>query len=224
MSLILLTEESAPRWSEAGFPGIAAASADTGQALFAALDPDTARHSTRVSGLTLSFASWLDLSGDDRQTLTATAHLHDLGKIGISGATLHKPGSLTRGERAVIRRHPLLGRKFAAALRLGARAETLVLHHHERWDGRGYPHGLAAGEIPFLCQVLSLADCYDALVYDRAYRRALSPAEALTEIRAAAGTQFNPELAREFIDMVSSGGRSLPAGSLKWGGGGWPAI
>jgi len=89
-------------------------------------------------------------------------------------------------------------------LGLRTKEQDLILHHHERWDGRGYPGGLAREEIPFLCQVLALADCFDALTTDRPYRRGCDLPKALIEIRACAGSQFNPCLTRQFVAMASA--------------------
>ncbi len=164
----------------------------------------TALHSLRVTRHSLRFADHLRISLEDREALRIGGYLHDIGKIAIDDNALLKPGSLSREERALIESHPLIGQRLVKDLGLGPQGEDLILHHHERWDGRGYPDGLARDEIPLLCQILALADCYDALTTDRCYRRACTPAEALAEIRASSGTQFRSELAQEFIEMISS--------------------
>lgn len=164
----------------------------------------TALHSLRVTRNSLLFADYLGIPPEDREALKIGGCLHDIGKIAVDDAALLKPGVLSREERALIESHPVIGQKLVQTLGLGSQEEDLILHHHERWDGLGYPDGLARDEIPLLCQILALADCYDALTTDRCYRRACTSGEALAEIRASAGSQFRSELAQEFIEMISS--------------------
>lgn len=170
----------------------------------AARDPYTGQHSVRVAELAVNFARFLGLSLQHCQALRNAVYLHDLGKIGISDAILLKPGPLTPEERRIINTHPLIGEKIVEPLNLPRQEKEIILLHHEHWDGNGYPRGLAGEDIPFLCRLTALADVYDALVTDRPYRRQFTREEALEEIRAHAGTQFDPCLARKFIDFISS--------------------
>jgi HD-GYP domain-containing protein (c-di-GMP phosphodiesterase class II) len=176
------------------------------QVLFATLksiDPETAAHSVRVTGLALRFGHHLGLPILDLEVLEITGILHDIGKIAIAADVLRKPAPLAPEEMAAIKRHPALGKAIVELLGFTPQ-NRLILHHHEHWNGRGYPQGLARDEIPLLSQVLCLADSYDALTSDRPYRQGCSHHQALAEIRASAGTQFSPELTREFLEMLES--------------------
>ncbi len=187
-------------------------------ALFQALeawDLYSAQHSVRVTKVALRFAHYLGLPLEVVRILGTAGYLHDIGKLAIDHAILRKTGPLTHEEWALVKHHPVIGQRMVEPLGLGVQAENLILHHHERWNGRGYPQGLRQEEIPLPCQILALADCYDALTHDRPYRRARSRFEALGEIEAAAGTQFRRELAREFIDMIASQAQVKIAGKGK---------
>ncbi len=161
-------------------------------------------HSLRVTAIALRFAHHLGLPRRDRGFLKNAGYLHDLGKLRISDALLRKPGGLIPEERALVETHPLLGEEILAPLGLRPPERELILHHHERWDGRGYPHGLAGKEIPFCCRLFALADAYEALTSPRPYRRQFSPAEAQEEIRSQASRQFDPHLVPEFLALVSA--------------------
>lgn len=167
-----------------------------------ARDPYAGWHSARVTAITLGFADHLGVPPQERQFLKTGGYLHDLGKVAISKNLLLKPGALTKGERACIETHPSLGDKILEPLDLRPQEKDLILYHHERWDGKGYPHGLAGEEIPFRCRLLSLADVFEALTSERSHRPPRPLDEALTIIEAQAGTQFDPDLAREFIKLA----------------------
>ncbi|MBI4794589.1 MAG: HD domain-containing protein [Deltaproteobacteria bacterium] len=169
-----------------------------------ARDPYTGQHSSRVTEIVSHFGRHLGMPPVELELLKTASYLHDIGKVGISDFILLKPGPLTPEERGIIETHPLIGGKIVEPLGLRTQEKDVILYHHERWDGRGYPRGLAGKEIPFVCRLLTLADVYDALTTDRPYRRRCSIPEALTEIRAHAGTQFDPELTLEFVDMLST--------------------
>jgi HD-GYP domain-containing protein (c-di-GMP phosphodiesterase class II) len=169
-----------------------------------ARDPYTGQHSARVTEIVGHFGRHLGLPAEELESLKTASYLHDIGKVGISDFILLKAGPLTQEERAIIETHPLIGGKIVEPLGLRPREKNVILYHHERWDGRGYPYGLAGEEIPFHCRLLALADVYDALTTDRPYRHRCSIPEALDEIRAHAGTQFDPQLALDFVDMLSS--------------------
>jgi len=169
-----------------------------------ARDPYTGYHSIRVTNIGLTFARSLGLSLSETTALTNAGYLHDIGKIGISDSILLKPGPLTPAEKAIIQTHPLIGAKIVEPLGLTPPEKDLILLHHERWDGQGYPQGLQGQNIPFLCRLLALADAFDALTSDRPYRQAFTVPEALAEIEAQAGRQFDPDLSRQFIHLAGS--------------------
>ena len=168
-----------------------------------ARDPYTGHHSNRVTNIALTFARSLGLGPQELEALTNAGYLHDIGKIGISDSILLKPGPLTPEERAVIETHPRIGEKIVEPLGFKSQERDLILLHHERWDGQGYPHALQGNNIPYLCRLLALADVYDALSSDRPYRQAYKPTEALAEIEAQAGHQFDPDLTRKFVQLVN---------------------
>lgn len=169
-----------------------------------ARDSYTGYHSIRVTNLVLNFAQSLGLSSQELQTLSNAGYLHDIGKIGISDTILLKAGPLTKSERAIIETHPLIGEKIVEPLGLTSQEKDLVVLHHERWDGQGYPRGIQGNNIPFLCRLLSLADVFDALTSNRPYRQAFTVPEALAEIETQAGQQFDPDLAHKFINLAGS--------------------
>ncbi len=166
-------------------------------------DNFTGKHCARVTAITLNFARFLGLPQADLEVLKNASYLHDLGKVEISKAILLKKGRLTARERAIIEGHPAHGVRIAAPLHLVQEEQNIILHHHEQWDGRGYPAGLAGEQIPLLCRLVSLADVFEALTSDRPYRRRLMMQEALKIIRDRAGSQFDPYLTREFLRMAA---------------------
>jgi HD-GYP domain-containing protein (c-di-GMP phosphodiesterase class II) len=170
-----------------------------------ARDPYTGQHSTRVTDLAVHFAGFLGLPAKDLLALRNAVYLHDIGKIGISDAILLKAGPLTPEERNCINAHPLIGHKIVEPLGLTSKEKEIILCHHERWDGQGYPLGLSGDDIPFLARLTALADVYDALVTDRPYRRRFTSREAVKEISLQAGSQFDPDLARIFLKFVTAG-------------------
>ncbi|WP_052664496.1 HD-GYP domain-containing protein [Nitriliruptor alkaliphilus] len=137
--------------------------------------------------------------------------LHDIGKVGIPEAILNKPGPLTDEEWQVMRTHPVIGVTLVKPLRLLGDAVGIIRSHHERWDGKGYPEGLAGEDIYLPARIFMIADCFDAMTTDRPYRKALPLHVALEEIDRHAGTQFDPDCARAWValcDEVSSDGAS----------------
>jgi HD-GYP domain-containing protein (c-di-GMP phosphodiesterase class II) len=178
----------------------------------AARDPYTAHHSIRVTEIATCFALHLGLSSREIAILQNGVILHDIGKIGISDAILHKPGLLTPEERAIITTHPLIGELIVEPLQLGPGEREIILLHHERWDGTGYPRGIAGLEIPFLCRLTMLADVYDAMISDRPYRPRFPMAQALGEIESQAGRHFDPELTGKFVAFLASAWQKIPGG------------
>jgi len=176
----------------------------TVRALAAAVDARDAAtqfHSRNVARLAVLLAQELGLPDDRTEALETAALLHDIGKIGISDRVLRKAGRLTPIERAEVQQHAILGERILAGTSL---TEVLpwILHHHERWDGAGYPARLAGDQIPFEARVLAVCDAYDAMTSDRPYRSALSAAAALQEIDLNMGTQFDPVIAEAFIRVL----------------------
>jgi diguanylate cyclase (GGDEF)-like protein len=177
-----------------------------------ARDPLTQFHSRNVAVLAVMLAEEIELAESHRQLLEVAALLHDVGKIGISDRVLRKRGPLMASEMRHIREHPDLGEKILASTQL---VEILpwVRHHHERWDGAGYPDGLAGEDIPFEARLLCICDAYDAMTSGRPYRDAMSSTAALQELDLCIGSQFDPVLAEAFIRMV--GRRRLLRPGLK---------
>src|SRR5204862_7795817 len=141
------------------------------------------------------------LSDREVERIRVASLLHDLGKLAIPDEILSRPGELAEPEWRVVAEHPKIGQvvlEQAGALRDAA---TIVLHHHEWFDGRGYPHGLAGAEIPLGARIVAIADAYEAMISDRPYKRTLSHAEALAELRAGQRTQFDPDLVEIFLGL-----------------------
>ncbi|MBX5491606.1 MAG: response regulator [Chloroflexi bacterium] len=171
------------------------------EALAAALDARdsaTEGHCERVTGITLLIAEQLGLQGPELKALHYGAALHDIGKIGIPDAILRKPGQLTEEEWALMRQHPQLGERIIAGIDFLRSAVPVVLYHHERWDGSGYPFGLAGETIPLGARIFSVADTFDAMISNRPYRRGLPFERALAEIHRVAGSQLDPTVVEAF--------------------------
>ena len=171
-------------------------------ATLAERDYTTRLHVERLAELCPRLGRRLGLSKEEQEDLALLARVHDLGKVGVPPDILFKQGPLTPEERAIMEQHPEKGYRIASSSPNLVHVARLVLCHHERWDGGGYPLGLRGKEIPLECRILALADAYDAMTSDRPYRRAMSQREALRVIRECAGSQFDPQLAEEFIKMM----------------------
>jgi putative nucleotidyltransferase with HDIG domain len=159
-----------------------------------AKDPYTGGHTERVARVTLMLAAELGLRDQDIRAVEVGAVIHDIGKIGVPDAILLKPGRLDDEEFAEMRRHPEISSYIVAELDVPAIVKQMVRSHHERYDGRGYPDGLAGEEIPLAARILTVADTLDAMTSDRPYRRGLPLEVALEEIRSLAGAQFCPRV------------------------------
>ncbi|HEX6587710.1 MAG TPA: HD domain-containing phosphohydrolase [Longimicrobiales bacterium] len=157
-----------------------------------AKDARTRGHSDRVTYYAVEIGRGIE--GVSMQSLAAGSQLHDIGKIGTRDDVLTKPGALTRAEREHIQQHPVIGVRILAPILDDQVALDIVRNHHERWDGRGYPDGLAGSDIPFAARIVAVADTLDAITSPRAYRPARSWDEALAEIAAERGTQFDPDV------------------------------
>ena len=168
-----------------------------------ARDPHTSQHSTRVTSLSMAMGKALSLDEDDQDVLYIAASLHDIGKVGIPDNILLKPDGLTDDEFAVIKKHPDIGADILKPIPPMAKETEIIRHHHERYDGGGYPSGLKGKEIPYLSRIITLADSFDAMTSDRPYRDGLSIEKALEEIERCKGSQFDTELAEIFINSVA---------------------
>lgn len=164
-----------------------------------AKDSYTRGHSDRVARYATLTAAEMGLSHDQRLSLEMAAYLHDIGKIGIPEEILLKPGRLDPEEAETMRAHPLIGASILEPVSFPWPITPVVRHHHERWDGTGYPAGLTGARIPVLARVLAVADAYEAMIAERPYRRGMSPEEGLAELRSAAGSQFDPEVVAAFV-------------------------
>jgi putative nucleotidyltransferase with HDIG domain len=166
-------------------------------------DATTYRHSERVSRNAARLARALELTETEVELIEQAASVHDLGKIGIPDLVLLKPGRLTRSEMATMQRHTELGPEILTRFRLFRPGADIVRHHHERWDGAGYPDGLAGEAIPLGARVIAVVDSFDAMTSDRPYRLALSRGEALSRIADGAGRQWDPDITRVFLAMMA---------------------
>ena len=183
---------------------VEAAYASTLYALVAALDArehETSDHSQRVVRYTLAVAERLGLPGGERSDLARGALLHDIGKIGVPDAILLKTGALRPEEWAEMRRHSQIGHTIMTSIPFLRGAAEIVLAHHERFDGAGYPLGLAGERIPLGSRIFAIADTFDAITSNRPYRKGASLEAARAEIRRCAGTQFDPECVSAFLEL-----------------------
>jgi len=167
-----------------------------------ARDPYTQGHSERVCNYALKMADKLGWRSEEKEKLRKAALLHDIGKIGIHDNILHKKGQLTADEFDVIKKHEIIGVKILEPLKEFSEILPWILYHHEKWDGKGYPHGLAGDAIPIAAQVISLSDVFDALTTGRDYKKAFSANEAKEEMVKNKGTQFNPRLVDIFVEVA----------------------
>ncbi len=168
-------------------------------------DHYTFKHSQDVTQRALALARGIGLSEGEMKALETAGQLHDVGKIGVRTDVLRKPGALTPEEWHMIYEHPRLGHMLLHQIPEEENVLQAVLHHHERYDGMGYPDGLSGEAIPLLARILALADAFSAMIADRPYRKALTLQQALDELRRNAGKQFDPKLAKTFIELVERG-------------------
>jgi len=174
------------------------------QALTSAIDAKdryTSGHSNRVAYFSVSLAERLGLGKADRDTIYLAGLLHDIGKIGIDDQLLNKPGQLTPEEYEQIKLHPQLGYEILKGVRQLDKVLPMVLHHHEAWDGSGYPHGLEATETPRMARIMAVADAFDAMSSDRPYRKGMPDEKIDAIFRAGAGSQWDPEVVDAFFEI-----------------------
>ena len=175
-----------------------------------AKDIYTEAHTERVARTSRALGESAGVSGPDLDNLYRGGMIHDLGKIGVPDAILLKPAALTPNEFDVIRRHPLVGEEIARPLRSAASLLSIIRHHHERVDGRGYPDGLRGDQIPLLARIVAICDAFDAMISDRPYRRGRTHQEAIDVLRQGAGTQWDARLVGIFVqDIVGAQSRVL---------------
>lgn len=164
-------------------------------------DTATEEHSQRATRLSLAIGNELGLTGPDMATLELGALLHDVGKIGIPDVILRKPGPLSEEEWVIMRTHPQLGFTILGGVDFLAPCLPMVLHHHEKWNGTGYPDGLAGSAIPLAARIFAVADAYDAIISPRPYKTALPAEIAVERIKDDAGTHFDPEIVEAFLSV-----------------------
>lgn len=167
-----------------------------------ARDPYTAGHMQRVAAMAVAIGKELGLPAEELRVLAQAGVVHDVGKIEVPDSVLNKKGPLDAAERALIETHPVVGERIARTLGLHRLELQVIRHHHERWDGKGYPDALAAEKIPLLARVMAVADVYDAVTSARAYRPAWSVAKARAMIARDAGTAFDPKVARAMLTLL----------------------
>lgn len=165
-------------------------------------DHSTGEHTARVTALTVALAERFGIGGDDLADIRRGATLHDIGKMAVPDAVLGKLGPLTDAEWALIRQHPDMARRMLRGIAFLEPAIDIPWCHHEKWDGTGYPRGLAGTDIPFPARLFAVVDVYDALTSERPYREPMTSLAALARIESESGAHFDPEVVAEFVDLM----------------------
>ena len=166
-------------------------------------DMYTAGHSERVAGYSLMLADSIGMKKEEMQILKYASLLHDLGKIGIPDKILNKKGELTSEERDIINKHEIESVRILEPVKFFKECLPLILHHHERFDGKGYPHGLSAERIPLGARIIAIADTFDAMTSGRSYNQPLKTDQAVAVLKENAGTQFDPNLVKKFAEALA---------------------
>jgi putative two-component system response regulator len=167
-----------------------------------ARDPYTAGHCLRLAACAMAFGERLGLGEEELKALRLGGFLHDLGKIAVPDGVLLKAGPLSPDERKLMEEHPAAGDRLVLPMRTLGLVRPIIRHHHERWDGRGYPDRIGGEEVPLLARLMAIVDVYDALCTQRPYKTPVREEEVLKSLHAGAGTgQFDPELVRVFLEM-----------------------
>lgn len=161
-----------------------------------------AAHSNRVGSICQSIAVKMNLDKESLNQLRIAGFIHDIGKIGIDEKILNKPGRLTKDEKSEIERHPEIGWRILSSTKEFSELAQVVLNHHEKWDGSGYPNGLKGEEIQLEARIISVADAYDAMTSERSYRKELNKTDAIIELTRCSGTQFDPNIVKIFVTQV----------------------
>jgi HD-GYP domain-containing protein (c-di-GMP phosphodiesterase class II) len=167
-------------------------------------EPELDRHLDGVAHLAAALGRALRLEAEDIDVLVRAAELHDIGKVAIPDEILHKSGRLTDAEWALMRKHTVIGERVLSAAPAMSQVARLVRSTHERWDGSGYPDGLAGEEIPLGSRIILICDAYNAMTEGRPYREPIGPRRATETLRDAAGTQFDPKLVDLFVESVEA--------------------
>ncbi|MFL6229674.1 MAG: HD-GYP domain-containing protein [Pyrinomonadaceae bacterium] len=168
--------------------------------------PSTYEHCLRVARVSRLTGRAFGFDAPRLQQLSATAMLHDIGKILVPESILSRPRRPTRFEQFLLHLHPTFGALLASYFNLPAELRIRTEHHHERWDGRGYPHGLGSTDIPLMARIIQVTDTYDAMITQRPYNRPRTHRDAIAELRAETGKQFDPRVVEAFLDSYPSGG------------------
>ncbi len=180
-------------------------------AALAAKDRATSAHAERCSWYATRLAQELGLTEEDTSIVRLAAVLHDIGKLAVPDEVLFKPGPLDEAEWAQMKEHPTAALPILSRVPAVAEATPAILHHHERFDGSGYPDGLAGNDIPVASRMLLVTDAFDAMTNDRPYRKALSVGAAIEELKQNSGTQFDPAVVAAFLGLLErQGDRAVP--------------
>lgn len=167
-------------------------------------DSYTEEHTERVASIAVRIGRELGKTGEELGAIRKGALLHDIGKIGVPDSILLKRGSLSEKEYEIMKRHTIIGYEVCKGLRTLKESLHVILYHHERWDGEGYPEGLLEKKIPLPARIVSVADAFDAMTSERPYRRALTKNEALSILEEGAGSQWDPEIVRIAVDILKN--------------------
>lgn len=173
-------------------------------------DTGTYEHSQRIAGMTARLARALQLTPEHVNDIVLASKVHDLGKIGISNEILLKPGALTPEERDIMQQHTVIGADILTSYAAFTNSVDIVRHHHERWDGNGYPDGLKGEEIPIGSRIIGVVDAFDAMTADRPYRKGMTAYDAVERLKMGIGSQFDPRICGEFIHMLIEDGIYSP--------------
>jgi putative nucleotidyltransferase with HDIG domain len=165
-------------------------------------DEKTEGHCHRLERLAVATGERLNLAANQLVVLSYAAYLHDVGKVKVPSRILNKPGKLSEDEWVEMRKHPDYGAQMIAGRAFLEGVAPIIRAHHERYDGKGYPEGLAGDEIPIEARIIAVADAYDAMVSDRPYRNALSKKEAIEELVRNSGSQFDPRVVEAFLGVI----------------------
>ncbi len=172
--------------------------------LVEAKEPSTSGHAINVSIVSELLGKAMGLSGEELLELRSAALLHDVGKVGVPDSVLAKPAKLTKEEWEIVRSHSLEGARIVARVAEFGQLVSVVKHHHERYDGTGYPSGLSGEKIPLHSRIISIADAYDTMIHHRSYSEAVSSKDALDEISRCSGAQFDPKLVDALLGISHS--------------------
>ena len=183
--------------------------------MFDARDPYVGSHAAQVSRYAVAIASELGITGKQLDAVRQAGYLHDIGKMAIPESILHKPSKLIDAEYTLVKLHAPLGAAFVETSQGLRHLAPLIRYHHERWDGQGYPKGLAGEAIPLGARILNVADAVEAMAADRPYHRGMSIQEIIAEVRRCSGTQFDPAVTEVFVRLAEREGKVLVVNSAR---------